>query len=81
MKVIKKITVVTQQGVRSYELGEKVNGLEIKSIVNLCEEYPDHTEVGYRAISDYRTCATDNTVVQFWNIPAVVEYCEAMDFE
>jgi hypothetical protein len=77
MRAIKKITVVTQNGVKDYELGDKINGLEIKEIIDCSAELPERLEIGYRCFSsDRRSCVKD-LIVEIWNAPIVVEYYEA----
>jgi len=79
MRIIKKITVVTQQGVASYELGDKVNGLEIKEIIDCSAEFPERLEIGYRCFSSERRNCTKDLIVEIWNAPIVAEYCEVDD--
>ena len=75
VREIKSITIVTQQGACSYEIGDKVNGLEIERIKDVSVEYENALHVGYHCLSRIGN-STSNAVVEIWNAPVVVEYYE-----
>lgn len=81
MRVIKKITIALQPGVKSYELGDQINGLEIKEIIDCSVELPERLEIGYRCFSSSRRSCVTDLIVEIWNAPVVVKYVEVMNNE
>jgi len=77
MREISNITIIAGQGANTYSLGDYVNGLVIKSIVDCSVEYPDSTQIGYRCLSsDNGKEFREHVLVEVWNVPVVVEYKE-----
>ena len=76
MREIKSLTVVCQQGVKDYILGQEVNGLKIAKIVETSFEGNESLLIGYVCLSDNEKISRSNTVAQFWGVPVVAEYYE-----
>lgn len=71
MRQIKNVTVVTRQGVKSYEIGDEVNGLQIAQIKDKGNEWEDHVDYCYHCLD-----SNGGLVVAIENCPATVEYGE-----
>jgi len=66
---IKLLTVVCQQGTKTYEIGTIYNGLMLHWIRDKSMEYPDAIEFIYRGLTE------DGTIVfETINAPIEVEY-------
>lgn len=77
MRVIKTVALATNQGVTTYTVGDTVNDLEIKSIVECSLEYESSMEIGFRCLSSKDGKGiSKNVIVEIWNAPVVVEYME-----
>ena len=68
---IKAITVICNQGVKIYEIGEYYNGLLLDHINDRSQEFPDSTEFVFQGFTK------DNDLVfEVINAPIDVEYIE-----
>ena len=81
MRAINKITIVTNSGVKEYAIGDVVNEIEIKKIIDVSAELESRIEIGfaYLSNSDPRLSRSGITVVEVWNAPVVVEYMEVVE--
>lgn len=69
MQVIQKLTIVTLEGVKSFEVGNEHDGQAIIEIKNNCQEYPDHIHSQYDVLDE-----DGQPVAVIENCPVVVEY-------
>ena len=76
MREIRKITIVTNQGVKSLEIGDVVNGLEIASIKDKGIEYPDQIYFIYVCYDHL-----GQKVAETINAPIELEYWERHEEE
>jgi hypothetical protein len=77
MRAIKKVGVVIsgpEGGIEWYEIGQKINGLQIASIKNMGSEFEDsiHSEYVFRG-------ADGNPVTHIENCPVIVEWMEVSE--
>ena len=66
---IRSITIVSQQGTRSYYVGSEYNGLLLDNIQDKSMEYPDSMQFIYMGFT-----ADNDTVFEVINAPIDVEY-------
>lgn len=73
MREIKRIQIVAPRyGVKTYSIGDEVNGLEIKQIVDCSVEYENSLHIGYRCMGDNHS----DYIAEIWNTPVIAEYYE-----
>lgn len=69
---IKKLTIISQQGVKSYCLGQIINGLEIDRIEDDSLEWEHGMNLIFRGLT-----SCDSVVFKTFDAPVELEYCLA----
>jgi len=68
---ISQITIISQPGVKVYEVGEKYNGLTLRKIIDNSLEYEDSIHSQFDGI-----CENGKTMFSIVNCPVDVSYSE-----
>ena len=80
MRVIKSVSITTNQGVTTYAIGNAVNRIEIKSIIECSLEHGSSAGIGFCCLSsEDGKFVNKNIIVEIWNAPVVVEYMEVAE--
>ena len=74
MKVIQSVTVVTRDGLKTYEVGREVRGQVIIEIKSVGLEYEDHVHSEYHALDE-----KGEVILAIENCPVIVEWQEVVE--